>query len=127
MNIEKEKFEAWLYSQPRDRRVDLSDGTDCLICKFVKETTNCIRPRATWGQLLVDHLSPYDWTNLPEWLTNHIEPNRSTLQTFGEIQDSFREIFPVEESEEVTLSGPVNAEPKTNHENTGPLAETSTG
>lgn len=39
--INRESFEAWLFSQPKERVFDYrnTDGT-CVICSFVKETTN---------------------------------------------------------------------------------------
>lgn len=38
--INRERFEAWLFSQPKDRNFDYTNPRDCAICAFLKETTN---------------------------------------------------------------------------------------
>lgn len=40
MQINRETFEAWLFTQPDERTYNFIDYSDCLLCKFIKETTN---------------------------------------------------------------------------------------
>jgi hypothetical protein len=40
MQIQKEVFEHWLFSQPREREFQYLSNTECLLCAFIKETTN---------------------------------------------------------------------------------------
>jgi hypothetical protein len=39
MQINRETFEAWLFSQPDDRVIEASNGTKSFFCSFVRETT----------------------------------------------------------------------------------------
>lgn len=39
MQIQQERFEAWLFSQPDEREFDYTRSTDCVICNFFRETT----------------------------------------------------------------------------------------
>jgi len=54
MNINQETFEAWLFSQPDSRTYNYSDNTGCLICSFVKETTNVKKVSAGGSTLTTD-------------------------------------------------------------------------
>ncbi len=49
--ISREHFEAWLYAQPPTRVVNLSDPGECLICQFLKETTQFKKPKANWRDI----------------------------------------------------------------------------
>jgi hypothetical protein len=44
MNIEKERFEAWLFSQPDDRTWNYCDNLGCVGCCFLKETVAMPNP-----------------------------------------------------------------------------------
>jgi hypothetical protein len=46
MIIHQEKFEAWLFSQPDEREFEYIDHRGCVICSFLKETTNAKEPMA---------------------------------------------------------------------------------
>ena len=97
MNIEKERFEAWLFNQPRQRTIDLADVDNCLICAFVKENTN-----HTWVKAGIEHFftlasSGYSKEcDTPEWLIQLIfsETGLVAKRTFGQMQDSYRQLFP---------------------------------
>lgn len=39
MEIHRERFEAWLFSQPDERGFVYSDPKNCLVCMFIKETS----------------------------------------------------------------------------------------
>jgi hypothetical protein len=101
MNIEKEHFEAWLYSQPKDMLVDLADGNNCLLCRFVRDTTG-LPIRALWDVFVTPTgmVRPYSFYNrIPEWFRAMINPAMSMLgsvQSMGELQDVFRKVFPKE-------------------------------
>ena len=42
--IEREHFEHWLFSQPKDREFDYTRSSECAICAFLKETTSVQNP-----------------------------------------------------------------------------------
>lgn len=119
MEINKERFEAWLYSQPRSRVFNLADQGDCLLCSFMHETSN-IQIRASWDAFVVmdgltGRIDPENQGKVPEWFKRVVNgyscrpaPSIKTggptgqyhdaymrpLWTAGELQDRFRSIFP---------------------------------
>lgn len=55
MKIETERFEAWLFAQPDNRTYSYTAIYDCLISKFIKETTNITE---FWCGLTEGHYYP---------------------------------------------------------------------
>jgi len=91
VQIERERFEAWLFSQPREREVNIGDGHDCVICCFIKETACGVPEAISWHQFTVDNVPVV----LPLWFKKVININTPFRRTtFGDVQDVFRTEFP---------------------------------
>jgi len=137
MNIEKERFEAWLFNQPKDRTVDLWNGSDCLLCKFIRETTNHRSPMVSWTMFRADDY----WQEIPGWAKDFVRDSYNDWHadrhyrflntnprigvydmTFGVLQDRFRKMFPIEKE---SLADLVLPELKSISENSGPYKKTS--
>jgi len=56
--IHYEKFEAWLLSQSDEREFDYMDTENCLVCMFLKETTNAAKPHCGGETYLSDYGAP---------------------------------------------------------------------
>lgn len=106
MTINREHFEAWLFSQPKERkfvyiegRVDASTG--CLMCNYLRENFHFIFRVYTseFRDLTTD-----EETNFPKWLNELIW---TSLQMFyrkhiigpsfftaGEVQTIYLSLFP---------------------------------
>lgn len=91
MELQKERFEAWLFSQPREREVDLSDVNNCLLCRFYRETTK-LHIYALWHKLW-NVFTPQEAILIPEWFQKVVRSGIEYQTTFGAMQDAFRETF----------------------------------
>jgi len=116
MEVNKEHFEHWLYSQPRDRKLDLFSRSNCALCTFFRETTN-LHVRASFD-ICVDCYS-HECIRIPYWFKKLVNAKSCPLtspvgydnllclaesvQTMGWLQDRFREIFPIEKEEEAPV------------------------
>lgn len=99
MNIERERFEAWLFSQPLSRMIDAANSSHCFLCSFLKETSTA-KPSMTWT----------DWDNrtdskkypIPSWALRLIsrewvmEKDKGFISpvTVKEMQARYLELFP---------------------------------
>lgn len=106
MKLNQEQFEAWLFSQPKDRVIESAHGGRCVLCSFVKETTPHQRPWFTWTDWIPDTSVPNFvgrfepipvWARTlidPEWLRHcSIDPLILGV-TVGQMQARYRELFP---------------------------------
>jgi hypothetical protein len=98
MILEKERFEAWLEQKPDDRTWDYLDIHGCVVCSFIKETSNA------------RHVSigPRDYTidggelkRIPQWLYSVLWSARKPfVADHGDIihlqslKDSYTKLFP---------------------------------
>lgn len=97
MTLEKERFEAWLFSQPDKREFDYLNTTGCMGCSFVKETTNINNPAfggITWGKL--DNYG--DWP-LPDWFRAALI-SMPRFFTAADTKSAWRKLFPEVETQE---------------------------
>lgn len=104
--IHKERFEAWLFSQPDERRFDYVDNRNCIGCCFLREMARfdllSFGPDAVYDK----HATRFP---LPEWFTNLLRVVRidnpsgfvfnpgglsSHWITFGEIKRAWLALFP---------------------------------
>lgn len=101
MNIEKERFEAWLMSQPGDRRFVYTNTNDCLICRFIKENTNCAIPSVGSDRYWIGEFMGH----LPQWLQDCMIEGMLAAYSAGDIpgpsglgyahfKGAFRRLFP---------------------------------
>lgn len=66
MILHQERFEAWLFAQPRDRRIEPANGSNCFLCSFVKETTNLKHPGCDWSTWYDDTTTMYSYLTSPD-------------------------------------------------------------
>ena len=101
MELHRERFEAWLFAQPRERVIEAGNGECCFLCSFVKETTN-LRKAFFYGWSQWQTHPVIEPVLLPEWATRLVDPvwcannstSRSRLEiTVGQMQDRYAELF----------------------------------
>jgi len=89
--INRERFEAWLFAQPRDRKFKYGDPQDCAVCRFFKETTKLSRVSACKYGVRLDS---FEYTHsYPDWLYKVVDLNCCGL-TSATMQDTYRQLFP---------------------------------
>lgn len=67
MELNQERFEAWLFSQPPERVIESTNPNDCFLCSFLKETTN-IHPTVSWETWTdVPNARKIEKYDLPKW------------------------------------------------------------
>ncbi len=89
--INRELFEAWLLSQPRERTYNYMNCNDCLLCKFIKETTSCQSVHAGGCTITINEAC----VTLELWLANLLGGHSLRgLTDFGRIQDAYLKLFP---------------------------------
>jgi hypothetical protein len=108
MEINQERFEAWLFSQPADRVIEAGNTCKCFICSFLKETTNVAAPWVLWERWAADYEADYnDTKSLPKWARKLIdngwlmevsESRENYAITCGQMQARYRELFPEKEN-----------------------------
>ena len=116
MELERERFEAWIFSQPPERVIESGDSERCFLCSFLKETTNEI-PRmtfVTWGLVGRTLVMP-----LPDWAKALVDYNwckaispYGVLQpiTVAQMQQRYIELFgPVGAPKPEPMAEPVTA------------------
>jgi len=98
VTIEKERFEAWLFAQPRERQFRYSSPCNCLNALFLKENTHLKQP-LVGDSFFIEEYKEYgsaETTPIPAWnmqlLSRFVERNGYT--TFGEMQDRWKELWP---------------------------------
>lgn len=107
--IVREQFEAWLFSQPRERvykywEASEDQPTGCVMSNYLRECT----PHHEWilGTL---YLTVNQFVHdLPRWFVGLMR--RSPIDvagTFGQVQDAYRRLYPDRVKEE---SSPVTPE-----------------
>lgn len=112
--INREHFEAWLFSQPLERVIEAGDGTRCVLCSFIKETTNFSRAFfAGWDKWEPEQNNAA--LDLPSWAKKLIDRNWLKLVadfdqgkysvTIASMQRRYLELFP-ESVEETQQSQP---------------------
>jgi len=93
MIIEQERFEAWLFSQPDNRKWFFFDNTGCCLASFIKETTNAQYVTVGGCTYTVD-----DFTGtLPTWAgteTFFSKVDRRRDFTASKIKQAFSRLFP---------------------------------
>lgn len=63
--ISRELFEAWLFSQPKEREFNYMDNTGgCAVCAFVRETTSHANAKGGAKTVEIGNRS----IQMPEWL-----------------------------------------------------------
>lgn len=106
MTINRELFEAWLFSQPREREFVYTDNRNCLICSFLKSNTRFQNPNVSHSHLYLDNCKSEP---IPSWLFETIsnsnynevyngykvgKPVKDGRRTFAYVQDSYLQLFP---------------------------------
>lgn len=127
MEINRERFEAWLFSQPRERTFNYMDGNGgCLICHFFQQTTKLAASVGgnyyTVAESLPAAIGRYIYgerETIPFWLYSLLDQRerRGLTQTnsYGHMQDAY-----------VRLYGPVNGSPGPEEPSTTPTAPETT-
>ena len=93
--IERERFEAWLFNQPRKRRFTYECRSGCLVACFLRETTRfndaAIGPDF-WSETIcgVGHWFPA-WLN-PSY-PGHLPIEQIKPLTIGNVQDEYIKLF----------------------------------
>jgi len=99
MTIEKERFEAWLFSQPRDRYFRFTNSRGCLICSFLNETMKGKWFVDAWDFGPIDKHGDYCYYHqLPKWLVEMVDkirmsPGYHGYITISKAQDAFLAMF----------------------------------
>lgn len=80
ITLNQEQCEAWLFNQPDDRIIEASDGRECVLCSFVRETTNLKDAQFIgWNKWAPNYFeSFFDQEKilpLPAWATRFIDPD----------------------------------------------------
>ena len=95
--INRELWEAWLFSQPKERSFNYADCCACAVCAFTSETTNC-KGVIVAGELVWANLSDYPQkplTKIPEWLWKVIHVFSGNYElTVPAMQARYLELFP---------------------------------
>lgn len=101
--INREHFEAWLFSQPRTRAFNYDDVKGgCAVCSFIRETTDWAEAcggsdagvHKSRGTALMETIPLPDWMKVQtKGVLWALEPISSTI-TIGQMQDRYRELFP---------------------------------
>lgn len=73
--INREHFEAWLFSQPDDRRFEYLEGqpsslTGCVVCNFLREQTNITTFGVSGSQVGFRTSLDFDYIPFEPWLQN---------------------------------------------------------
>lgn len=89
MQLEKERFEAWLFSQPDDRKWNYGDSENCAGCCFVRETTNVKNPNFGGHYWRIGR----NEFEIPKWLFNTIVPLPIHF-TAAHAKAQWRKLFP---------------------------------
>jgi hypothetical protein len=94
MTINKETFEAWLFSQLDERIFFYNNNNDCLLCKFLKETTRFSRPDVGGFTWQADKTLPRE--NLPLWFEYLMSKRCATGKaiTFGQMKQAWLTLWP---------------------------------
>lgn len=96
--INRERFEAWLFSQPGDRSWNFHDTQQCVLCSFIKETTNHLRP-IVGGLWLTTSIGGSN-VEIDEWVKVILRTrNEFGIVSAGNMQQRYRELFPETEIE----------------------------
>jgi hypothetical protein len=89
MELQRERFEAWLFSQDRDRVIDSADNASCFLCSFLKETTRVRHLYFGWGSWSANN----SMSDLPSWAMKLIDPGWCGAAgadiTVGQMQDRY--------------------------------------
>ena len=97
MQINQETFEAWLFAQPDERKYNYLDNNNCLICRFVKETTN-IQDISAGGDYLrynnkIFKFEGWLLTIMNTWNPN-IKAGVPSSKDFGTVKKLYIDFFP---------------------------------
>ena len=105
--INRERFEAWLFSQPPEREFRYTDSDGCAFCHFVMETTNLVaRCAATWrvakdrkGLVSAEPQAFPKWMLDPMMLNGVLNadktyPNGDAMISCGAMQEQYLKLFP---------------------------------
>ncbi len=98
--INRERFEAWLFSQPKERSFIYGDICGCAVASFLKECTSIQDPTVSSDTFRsrADVLLPDAGRKpLPEWLHNQVLRVRPL--TIAKMQARYLELFPQTEIE----------------------------
>ena len=114
MNIQQEIFEAWLFAQDDGAEYDYKDNENCLVCQFIKQTTNVKDARAGGGywrdsaRILEKN---YGVQPFPDWLAD-FELKFVGLKRFGQVKEAYIKHFgnPLANTEMVELPKPTTCE-----------------
>lgn len=100
MEIEQERFEAWLFSQPTERVFVWTSVEHCAVCEFLNETQSLVATSgAWWSNLWVKQpfeakmVARIEW---PDWLNDTVKwvvHNKPEL-SIAHLQARYRELFP---------------------------------
>jgi len=99
--INRERFEAWLFAQPKDRVVCLGSTEDCLLCSFVRETSprNIIFSGWRYFRWHNTDYAGFDADVIPVWFEEFIVNRfrgrlaRECTVTFNQLQKLYTETF----------------------------------
>lgn len=97
--INRERFEAWLFAQPEDRVVDLGSTDSCLMCSFVQETSPNQINFTGWKSFYWKNTGDFSLYSVPEWFDLFINKRfrgkaLSTCKvTFSHLQKLYTEEF----------------------------------
>lgn len=102
MEINREHFEAYIFNQPPDRPLKLSQGEPgdcpgCLVNNFMRENHSG-RYKCGWSSVVVDNGTAWggEAFSMPEWLVALIRDLVGNLNydcTFGKVQRRYIELF----------------------------------
>lgn len=90
MQIERELFEAWLFSQPPERQFYYYDTNGCAIASFLREALGIQRPRV--GGMEFDDAEGKGCL-LPQWLRDIVFPLPIHF-TVAQLRRRYLELFP---------------------------------
>lgn len=116
--INREHFEAWLFSQPEERKFNYLDVTGgCAVCSFIRETTNFTNCAGGSDASGIDLENRFGGpkVHLPEWMKCCSNTTFGVLSvrplTIGNMRRRYLELFP-EAAAEVDSGGAKASEAK---------------
>lgn len=95
--INREHFEAWLFSQPDERMFNYSEGfnTDqigCVMCNFLRENTNISQFCVGYSTFI--HGEEWNDERLPAWFVNTMDKRSGRYISAKEVKQLYLQEFP---------------------------------
>lgn len=92
MQLEQERFEAWLFAQPPERVIESASYNSCFLCSFLKETAQCVKPSFGWFNWSTER-DPFLTWYIPIWATHLVNNGLPRIMTCAQMQTRYIALF----------------------------------